>query len=126
VSHLVGRMGGVERESRAERPIARVDESSVVSFWELARQVVLEAGRHGLATPGFRSPPRLQGASRTLRRYPSGHCLVSVERRGRAADDVLADMVDGVLAANGLRGSEVERWRAQLMEALAVPARRAA
>lgn len=45
--------------------------------------------------------------------------MVSVQVRGRSVDDVLGDMVDGVVAANGLRGREAEGWRLALRAAVA-------
>lgn len=89
------------------------------AFWELARQVRAEAGRHGLVAPGFRSPPRLPGATRTIRRYPGGAALVSVERRGRATSAVVTDMVEGLLVANGITGPAAQGWRDRLGAALA-------
>ena len=86
--------------------------------WELARGVLAEARRHGLVAPGFRSPPRVAGAHRTLRRYGDGSGLVSVRCHGRPAADVLADMVEGVLVLNGITGPEADRWRALMIHAL--------
>jgi hypothetical protein len=100
--------------------------SSPAPFGELARQVVAEARRRGLAAPSFRSPPRRNGAVRTLRRFPDGHCLVSVDARGRPVKEVLADLVDGVIAANGLEGAMARRWRATLVAAVLRPDRHVA
>ena len=64
--------------------------------------------------PGFRSPPRLPDVARSLRRVPGEAPVVAVRRRGRPTADVLSDMIDGVVVANGLAGPEAERLRAEL------------
>lgn len=90
-------------------------------FWELARRVGAEARRHGLAVPGFRSPPRLPGAVRTVCRQPGG-ALVAVAWRGRSPADVVGDLVDGLVLVNGLAGPEAAACRRSLRAALAQPA----
>lgn len=47
-----------------------------------------------------------------------GGFMISVSVRGRSADDVLADLVDGVVVVNGLRGREAEGWRLALHAAV--------
>ena len=86
-------------------------------FWELARRVAAEARRHGLVAPGFRTPPRLPGALRTVRRTPGG-ALVAVAWRGRPAVAVLADLVDGLVLVNGLAGAEAADCRRRLWAGL--------
>lgn len=86
-------------------------------FWELARRVVSEAQRHGLVVPGFRTPPRLPGALRTVRRHPGG-ALVAVAWRDRPPAAVLADLVDGLVLVNGLAGPEAAAWRRRLWAGL--------
>lgn len=87
-------------------------------FWELARAVVGEARRHGLVVPGFRSPPRLPGAVRTVRLAPGGG-MVAVAWRGRSPAAVVADMVDGVVLVNALEGPEAAACRRLLWAGLA-------
>lgn len=77
-----------------------------------------EARRHGLAVPGFRSPPRLAGVDRTIRWSADGTCMVAVRVRGRDVADVIADMVEGVLVANRLTGQAAVGWRLALRSAL--------
>jgi hypothetical protein len=77
-----------------------------------------EARRHGLTAPGFSSPPRRAGADRTIRRIPGGGVLVAVRVRGRRPDEVAADMVEGVVAANQLDGAAAAGWRAALLAAI--------
>jgi hypothetical protein len=89
-------------------------ESPVVRFAEAVRALGLEARRNGLRMPGFRSPPRLNGVDRSLRRRSDGGATVAVVVRGRPWAAVMADMVEGVLVANGLSGAAADRVRAKL------------
>src|SRR5215470_6982501 len=82
-------------------------------FAEVARRLGAAAHAHGLAVPAFRSPPRTPGVARTLRRYPGG-TVVSVRLRDRPFPAVVADMVDGVLAANRVAPSDADALRAAL------------
>jgi len=91
---------------------------SSVSFSALARALGAEVRRHGLELPSFSSPPRLAGARRTVRRLHGGGFMVSVSVRSRSVDEVLADLVDGVIVVNGLRGREAEGWRLALRAAV--------
>jgi transglutaminase-like putative cysteine protease len=87
-------------------------------FAEAARALGQEARRLGLVVPGFRSPPRLAGVERSIRRHRSGHVSVAVVVRGRPWPAVLADLVEGVLAANGLQGAAAAQVRALLWAAV--------
>jgi bifunctional non-homologous end joining protein LigD len=68
-------------------------------FATAARRLGAAARASGLVVPAFRSPPRVAGASRTLKRYPGG-AVISVKLRDRAYVDVVDDMIDGVLVTN--------------------------
>jgi hypothetical protein len=108
------------------RDAGRVNDSTVtelpaVRFADVARRLGAAAHEAGLDTPAFRSPPRVPGAARTIRRYPAG-AVVSVQLRGRPFADVVTDMVDGVVAANRVPAAEAPRVRARLTSALAAPA----
>jgi hypothetical protein len=70
-----------------------------------------------LRVPAFRTPPRLAGLDRTIRRGADGSVLVSVRSRGRPWAAVLADMIEGVVVANGLDPPEVTRARDELWRA---------
>jgi hypothetical protein len=94
-------------------------EATAVAFANAARALGEEARRRGLLVPGFRSPPRIAGAARSLRRRSDG-AVVAVTLRGRTIAAVLADMVDGVVAANGLRGARADAVRAELRAAVRV------
>ncbi|MDP1820383.1 MAG: hypothetical protein Q8K58_10920 [Acidimicrobiales bacterium] len=72
----------------------------------------------GFTVPGFRSPPRLVGVQRSIRRWPGG-ATVSVVVRDRPWAAVQADLVEGIVAANGLTGSTAADARAALWLAVA-------
>jgi len=97
-----------------------VTELPAVRFAEIARRLGAAAHEAGLSVPAFRSPPRVPGEARTIRRYPAG-AVVSVRLRGRPFADVVADMVDGVLAANRVAPADAPRVRTRLTTALAAP-----
>ena len=67
----------------------------------------------GLTGPSFRCPPRLVGVDRSIRRRGDG-VTVSVRLRGRPWVAVLADMIEGVVAANRLQAPHADRLRAEL------------
>jgi hypothetical protein len=89
-----------------------------VHFAAAARLLGAEARARRLVVPGFRSPPRLAGADRSLRRRADGSAVVAVRLRGRPVDAVVADMVDGLLAANRLVGADADRHREPLVAAV--------
>jgi hypothetical protein len=95
-----------------------MDSPPALRFAEVARRLGAATRALGLVVPGFRSPPRLSGAARTIRRYPGG-AVVSVQLRGRPFGAAVADMVEGVLEANGLQGEARVRLRTALHEAVA-------
>ena len=94
-----------------------MDRSSIVSFAHAARCLGAAARAAGLTVPAFRSPPRRSGAPRTIRRLPGGP-VVAVVLRDRAFGEVLADMVEGVVIANGLQGPAASRVRLTLLDAM--------
>ncbi|MGH9118407.1 MAG: hypothetical protein ACRD0A_11210 [Acidimicrobiales bacterium] len=94
-------------------------EAVTFRFADAARRLGVEARRMGLAPPAFRSPPRLAGVDRTLRRRPDGGAVVAVVLRGRPWVAILADLIEGVVAANRLGGVAADRVRSGLWEAMA-------
>ena len=85
-----------------------------------AVRVLGQAARaRGLQVPGFRSPPRVPGAERTVRRRSGGGATVAVRIHGRPFVAVLADMIEGVLVTNHLSGTEATRVRTALWDAVA-------
>ncbi len=93
-------------------------EATSFRFASAARTLGQAARQRGLAVPGFRSPPRLAGAERTLRRRGDGGATVAVRMRGRPWVAVLADMIEGVIVANQLVGADATRARTALWAAL--------
>ena len=100
-------------------------EPTAVRFAAAVRALGAGARRHGLAVPAFRTPPKVSGATRTLRRTPRG-AVVSVTVRGRPWAAVLGDLVEGVVVANGLAGPAAEAARSVLWAALPEPVAEAA
>lgn len=97
-----------------------VTELPALRFADAARRLGAAAHEAGLDVPAFRSPPRVPGAARTIRRYPAG-AVVSVRLRGRPFAEVVGDMVDGVLAANRVPPAEAGRLRTRLAAVLDAP-----
>lgn len=95
------------------------DELTSVRFAHLARQLGQTAQDHDLRPPTFRSPPRVAGVRRSIRRQPDGSATVAVAIRGRPAAAVVADMIDGIVAANELRSSATAGLRDRLWSAAA-------
>ncbi len=98
-----------------------MDAAPPIRFAELARQIGSAARAAGLVAPAFRTPPRRPGVPRTIRRLPGGP-VVAVRLRSRATADVVVDMVEGVLVANGLSGDAAGRVRSSLLESVGTPA----
>jgi hypothetical protein len=90
---------------------------TAVEFAQAARVLARVARSNGLVVPGFRSPPKIVGAQRTLRRH-NGGVVVAVQVRGRPWFAVVADMIEGVVAANGLQPPDADRLRTELWSAL--------
>jgi hypothetical protein len=80
-------------------------------FAGTARWLAAAARARGLVAPGFRTPPRQAGCNRTVRRYPDGTALVAVKVKGRLWDDVVDDLVAGILHVNDLHGARAAEVR---------------
>jgi hypothetical protein len=89
-------------------------EPTSLRFATAVRTLADQARRLGLQVPGFRSPPRLRGVDRSLRRRSDGGAMIAVVVRGRPFEAVLADMIDGIVVANTLTGVAADRARASL------------
>jgi hypothetical protein len=98
--------------------IGSMEAATTARFALAARELAQAARAAGLTAPGFRSPPRLVGADRTLRTR-AGRVTVAIRVRGRQWLPVLSDMVEGVVAANGLVGPPADRARELLWTAVA-------
>jgi len=97
-----------------------MESSSAVQFAATVRTIGAAARSRGLVVPGFRTPPRVPGAERTLRRRNDGGATIAVVMRGRPYQAVVADLIEGVVVANALDGTEATRVRTQLWEAVVV------
>jgi len=103
-----------EAEVAAAGPVG---ELSSLRFAAVARELG-QAGRgRGMEVPAFRSPPRLPGVRRAIRRERDGSTTVSVALRGRPAVAVVADMIDGMVAAAQLSDIEAGAVRDELWAA---------
>ncbi len=92
--------------------------ASTADFAAAARRLALVARRHWLVAPSYRSPPRLVGVDRTIRRRAEGGAVVAVRVHGRPVVAVLADMIEGVVVANELEPPQSDRARTELWRAL--------
>jgi hypothetical protein len=88
-------------------------EATALRFASAARTLADVARARGYDAPTFRSPPKVAGLQRSLRRGAAG-ATVAVRLRQRPWVAVLADMIDGVIAANGLRGVAADDLRTAL------------
>jgi hypothetical protein len=99
------------------RDVVAPPAATTVQFAAAARALAAAARRFGLAAPTFRTPPRLIGLDRTVRRHANGG-VVSVRLRGRPWVAVLADLIEGVVAVNRLDARRANRARADLWDAV--------
>jgi hypothetical protein len=104
--------------AQQQRTVGAPPAATTVQFAAAARALGAAARRFGLAAPSFRTPPRLVGLDRTVRRHPQGG-VVSVRLRGRPWAAVVADMIDGVVAVNRLDVRRANRARADLWHTVA-------
>lgn len=91
-------------------------DATTSAFSTAARLLAHEARIRGLVVPGFRSPPRVVGVDRTMRRWDGG-ATVAIRVKGRPWVAVLADMIEGVVVSNGLTPPQADRLRGELWEA---------
>ena len=84
-------------------------------FTAAARVLAQAAAELGLDVPGFRSPPRIVGVNRTVRRGRDGiGGVVAVRLADRPFTAVIGDMLEGVIRINGLDVPEADRVRTLL------------
>ncbi|MEM9131596.1 MAG: hypothetical protein AAF962_20495 [Actinomycetota bacterium] len=98
----------------ASGPGPAEQELTSLRFAAVARRLSEAARSAGAEVPAFRSPPRPPGARRTIRRERGGAATVAVLLRGRPASAVIADMIDGVIAAADLSPAEAATVRDEL------------
>lgn len=90
-------------------------------FTEAARVLARHVSELGLEVPGFRSPPRIVGVNRTLRRRADGvGGVVAVRLADRPFTAVIGDMIEGVLVVNRLAPPEADRVRSHLWRLMLV------
>jgi hypothetical protein len=94
-----------------------MESATTVEFAAAARTLSRTARRQGLMAPSFRCPPRLVGVDRSIRRRPEG-AVVSIRLNDRPRGAVIADMIEGVVVANGLRPPAADRLRTELWAVL--------
>jgi hypothetical protein len=87
------------------------DQPPAIRFAEVVRSVTAVARQRGLQVPVFRSPPRLAEVDRTIRRRADGQAVVAIRLTDRPFAAVQADVIAGVVAVNGLEGTEAGRFR---------------
>lgn len=100
--------------------IVEAMESTSVRFAGAARDLGRAARLRDLVAPSFKSPPRLDGYSRTIRRRAAGN-TVSIVLRDRPWPAVIADMIEGIVVSNSLTGARADQIRAALWLAVEVP-----
>ena len=93
-----------------------MEPASTLLFASAVRVLGYACRRHGLTMPSFRSPPRVAGVDRTLRRRAGGGVTVAVRLRGRPGAAVVSDMVEGIVHANDLGGISADEARAKLWD----------
>lgn len=89
--------------------------SSTAKFTAAARVLAQRAAELDLVVPGFRSPPRIVGVNRSIRRARDGRGgVVAVRIADRPFTAAVGDMIEGVLFINRLEPAEADRIRTQL------------
>ena len=93
-------------------------DANPLRFAASARAIGEAARADGLRVPAFRSPPRLVGVDRSIRRHDDGGATIAVQLRGRPQVAVTADMIEGVVVTNHLAGPDADRCRGALWAAV--------
>ncbi|MFN3216226.1 MAG: hypothetical protein ACE367_07015 [Acidimicrobiales bacterium] len=86
-------------------------ESPTLRFAATARILTEAARRSGHRAPTFRSPPRVKGRMRTIRRHANGGATVSLVLRDRPWSAVVSDMIEGFVVVNDVDPMAAERLR---------------
>lgn len=89
--------------------------SATSKFTAAARVLAQRVGELGLVVPGFRTPPRIVGVNRSLRRARDGEGgVVAVRISDRPFTATIGDMIEGVIVLNNLSATEADRVRTLL------------
>ena len=93
--------------------------SATMQFTAAARVLAHSAAECGLVVPGFRSPPRIVGVNRTIRRSRTGEGgVVAVRLLDRPLAVILGDMIEGVIVINQLNAAQADQVRTFLWRAM--------
>jgi hypothetical protein len=87
-----------------------------IRFAATVHCLTLACRAEGWQLPSFRSPPSVEGVSRTIRRRPDGSRVVAVVLHDRPWSAVVADLIEGVVVANDLRDTAADRCRGCLWD----------
>jgi len=105
------------------------DRSTALDFASAVRVIGSTLQRMGFAVPVFRSPPRIVGVDRSIRRRrgegAGAAAVVSVRVKDRPWAAVVADLVEGAVVVHSLDSPEADRVRGELwaeLEPLVAPA----
>lgn len=86
-----------------------------MKFTAAARVLAQRVAELDLVVPGFRSPPRIVGVNRTIRRSRDGEGgVIAVRLADRPFTSTLGDMIEGVIFLNRLDPVQADYVRAQL------------
>jgi hypothetical protein len=89
--------------------------SATTKFTAAARVLAQRAAELDLVVPGFRSPPRIVGVNRSIRRSRNSEGgVVAVRLSDRPFTAAVGDMIEGVIFINRLEPPEADRVRTQL------------
>jgi hypothetical protein len=89
--------------------------SATMKFTAAARVLAQRAAELDLVVPGFRSPPRIVGVNRTIRRSRDGEGgVIAVRLIDRPFTSAIGDMIEGVIYINRLNPVQADHIRAQL------------
>jgi hypothetical protein len=90
-------------------------QSATMKFTAAARVLAQRSAELDLVVPGFRSPPRIVGVNRTIRRSRDGiGGVVAVRLSDRPFTAAIGDMIEGVVCINRLEPPEADRVRTLL------------
>ena len=93
--------------------------AGTTTFTSAALVLAERANELGLAAPGFRSPPRIVGLDRTVRRGRGGTGgVVAVRIADRPLTAIIGDMIEGVIVVNRLEPPEADRVRTLLWRSM--------
>ena len=93
--------------------------AGTTTFTAAAQVLAMRAMDLGLSAPGFRSPPRVVGVDRTVRRGRHGTGgVVAVRIADRPLTAVIGDMIEGVIVINRLTPPDADRIRTLLWRSM--------